>query len=93
MSGFLGVLDAPVLRTHFENVDGEVGTHSTKPRGDSVHPKVDGNKVGWNAQASEMSAKVASVVLKVDALAELLEATTKNRYGEAKMDDGSEKTR
>jgi hypothetical protein len=33
-----------------------------------------------------MSARVASVVLKVEALTELIEATTKNWCGETKME-------
>jgi len=37
--------------------------------------------------ASGMSANVAAVVLKVEALRELIEATTKSCYRETKMDD------
>ncbi len=108
MSGFLGILDTPVLTTHLENLVREVDTLSTKPRRDSGFPEVDGNIGGWDAQssirvynralptppkvmpvrhaASEMSARVASVVLKVEALTELIEATTKNWCGETKME-------
>jgi putative heme degradation protein len=49
MSGFLGVLDAPVVSTHLEK----------------------------RPDPSQISARVASVVLKVEALAEIM-ATTRN---------------
>src|SRR5260370_7284802 len=52
MSGFLGILDTPVLTTHLENLVREVDTLSTKPRRDSGFPEVDGNIGGWDAQSS-----------------------------------------
>ena len=81
MSGFLGVLDPPST-THLERFAGEVEALSTKRPCDSGAPKLEGNLTGWDATArngsSEMSARVASVVQKVEALAELLKAKTKN---------------
>jgi hypothetical protein len=85
MSGFLGVLGPPVLTTPLEKLVGEVDPLSTNPQCDSGAAQVD--KVGWDDASSEMSARVASVVLKVEALTELLKATTKNRCGETKMKD------
>jgi hypothetical protein len=83
MSGFLGVLDPPASTTHLEKLVDEADTVSTNPRHDSGDSQ--GNKVGWDAgvglapyASSEMSARVASVVLKVEALAELLKATAKD---------------
>jgi hypothetical protein len=76
MSGFLGILDPPASTTHLEKLVGEVDTISTNPRRDSEAPAVDGNIEGWDAQAAEMSARVASVVLKVEALTELLKSKT-----------------
>jgi hypothetical protein len=89
MNGFLGILDPPASTTHLEKLVGEADTVSTKPRGDSEAPKASGNIEEWNTQAAEVSARVASVVLKVEALTELLnlKATTKNCYGETKMGD------
>ena len=109
MSGFLGILDTPVLTTHLEKLVGKVDALSTKPCCETGISKVDGDLVGWDAPssirvynralptrprvmparhaASEMSTRVASVVLKVEALMELIEATSKNYYGETKMDD------
>jgi len=79
MSGFLGVLDPPVPTAHLEKLVG------------GVDPQADGSTARWDAQAgpapyasSGMSARVASVVLKVEALTELLQATAKNRGGDAK---------
>ena len=85
MNGFLGVLDPPVLTTPLEKLVGEVDPLSANPQCDSGAAQVD--KVGWDDACSEMSARVASVVLKVEALMELIEATSKNYYGETKMDD------
>src|SRR6202049_1913363 len=68
MSGFLGVLDPPVLTTQLEKLVAKADTVSTKPRRDSEAPAVGGNIEGWDPQAAEMSARVASVVLKVEAL-------------------------
>jgi hypothetical protein len=83
MSGFLGVLDLPVLTTQLEKLVGEVNSLSTNPQCVCGDLQADGNNVGWDTQASsETSARVASVVLKVEALTELLKATTKNRSGE-----------
>ena len=76
MSGFLGILDPPASTTHLEKLVGEADTVSTKPRCDSEAPAAGSNIEGWNTQAAEMSARVASVVLKVEALAELLNAKT-----------------
>jgi hypothetical protein len=76
MSGFLGVLDPPVLPAHLEKLVGEADTVSTKPRRDSEAPAVGGHIERWNTQAAEMSARVASVVLKVEALTELLKSKT-----------------
>jgi hypothetical protein len=81
MSGFLGLLDPPASTTHLEQLVGEGHTLSR----DSGTPQADDNLAGSDAPApnasSEMSARVASVVLKVEALTELLKATTKNCYG------------
>jgi hypothetical protein len=85
MSGFLGVLDPPVPTNHLEKLVGEVDPLATNPCGDSGYPQAD--KVGWDDASSEMPARVASVVQKVEALTELLKATTKNCYGETKMKD------
>ena|ERR1700730_18654477 len=85
MSGFLGVLDPPVLTTPLEKLVGEVDPLSANPQCDSGAAQVD--KVGWDDACSEMSARVASVVLKVEALTELLKATTKNCRSETKKDD------
>jgi hypothetical protein len=93
MSGFLGVLDPPVLTTQLEKLAGEVDLLCTNSRGDPKTPKIDGDIGGLNAQASEMSARVASVVLKVEALTELMNATAKNCSGKTKMDDGGKKTK
>ena len=109
MSGFLGILDTPVLATHLEKLVGEVDTLSTKRCCESGFSEADSDLVGWDAQssirvynrplptpsrvmparhaASEMSTRVASVVLKVEALMELIEATSKNYYAEMKIDD------
>jgi hypothetical protein len=96
MNGFLGILNPPVSAAHLEKLVREVDTLSTKPHRDSGAPEVDSN--GWDVGPApraplEMSARVASVVLKVEALTELLKATTKNHYCETKMDGGSDKTR
>ena len=75
MSGFLGILDPPVLTTQLEKLVGG---------GDSGDLDAAVNKVGWDAASPEMPARVASVVLKVEALTELLKATVENRRnGEA----------
>ena len=108
MSGFLGILDTPVITTQLEKLVGKVDTLSTKRCCESGFSKVDADLVRWDAQssirvhnralptppvmparhaASEMSTRVASVVLKVEALMGLIEATSKNYYGETKMDD------
>jgi hypothetical protein len=83
MSGFLGVLDPPVLPAHLEKLVGEADPLSTNPSRDPGTPKVDGDTVGCDAglspacyASSDMSARVASVVLKVEALTELLKAKT-----------------
>lgn len=80
MSGFLGVLDPPST-THLERLAGEVEALSTKLPCGSGALKVEGDLTGWDATARngslEMSARVASVVRKVEALAELLRAKTK----------------
>jgi hypothetical protein len=80
MSGFLGILDPPASTTHLEKLVGEVDTISTNPRRDSEAPQAGGNALELDARvayaSSEMSARVASVVLKVEALTELLKATT-----------------
>ena len=89
MSGFLGILDPPVSTSHLEKLVGEVDTISTNPRRDSEAPNAVGNIEGWNAQAAEMSARVASVVLKVEALAELLNAKTDVRLSlDSATEDG-----
>ena len=93
MSGFLGVLDPPILTTQLEKLVGEVDPLSINPRGGSQSPQVEGDIGGSNAQASEMSARVASVVLKVEALTELMNATAKNCSRETKMNDGGKETK
>ena len=84
MSGFRGVLDPPST-THLERLAGEVEALSTKRPCESGAPKVEGNLTGCDATArngwTEMSARVASVVRKVEALAELMKSKTKNCYG------------
>jgi hypothetical protein len=94
MSGFLGVLDPPDVTTYLEKLVDEVDPLATNPCGDSGDPQGDGDIVGSDAQvgpapfaSSEMPARVASVVQKVEALTELLNATAKNCCGEPKMKD------
>jgi hypothetical protein len=79
MSGFLGILDSPVPAAHLEKLVGEADTVATKPRRDYEVPQAGGNIEGWNAQAAEMSARVASVVLQVEALTELLNVKAKSQ--------------
>ena len=111
MSGFLGILDTPVLTPHLQELIHGVHTLPTIPRCHAGAPKVGSNLrqhdvVGWDAESSVRAHSaalptlprlrpaqhaaadptVASVVLKVQALMELIEATAKNCCGETKMD-------
>ena len=111
MSGFLGILDTPVLTPHLQELIHGVPTLPTMLRSDAVARKVGSNMrqhdgVGWDAESSVRAHSaalptlprlrpaqhaaadptVASVVLKVQALMELIEATAKNCCGETKMD-------
>ena len=111
MSGFLGVLDTPVLTPHLQELIHGVHTLPTIPRCQAGAPEVGSNLrqhdvVGWDVESSvrahsaalptlvrlrpaEHAAAVptvASVVLKVQALMELIEATHKNCCGERKID-------
>jgi len=73
MNGFLGVLDPPVAPTHLENLVRKGDTPSSSPRRER-------NALAGAPPASlEISARVASVVSKVQALAELIRV--KNRPG------------
>ena len=91
MSGFLGILDPPVLPAHLEKLVGGADIVSAKPRADSRDPQVGGNIEA--AQAAEMSARVASVVLQVEALTELLKATTDTRLSHDIQSEDGEKTK
>jgi len=111
MSGFLGVLDTPVVTPHLQELIHGVHTLPTIPRCHAGAPDVGSNLrqhdvVGWDAESSVRAhgvalptlarltpaqhaaavPTVASVVLKVQALMELIAATPKNCCGERKMD-------
>ena len=82
MNGFLGILDTPVLTPHLQELIHGVDTLPTIPRCHAGAP-TDGSNLRQHAAADPT---VASVILKVQALMELIEATGKNCCSETKMD-------
>jgi hypothetical protein len=75
MSGFLGVLAPRVPPTHLEKLVREVDPLSTNLNHAS---RFDGARLA----PSQMSARVASVVRRVEALTELIRATSRKSSGE-----------
>ena len=111
MSGFLGILDTPVLTPHLQELIHGVHTLPTIPRCHTAAPKVGSDLrqhdvVGGDAESSVRAHSaalptlvrlspaqhaaadltVASVVLKVQALMELIEATPRTVAVKTKMD-------
>ena len=97
MNGFLGILDTPVLTPHLQELIHGVDTLPTIPRCHAGAPTVGSNLRQHDvvvpnltrlrpAQHAAADPTVASVILKVQALMELIEATGQNSCSEGKMD-------
>jgi hypothetical protein len=85
MSGFLGVLDRPAPATHLEKLANEGGISPSNSRRIEAAMPLDRDRVVWDARSrpartksSDMPARVASVIRKVQALTDLIKAKSED---------------